>query len=100
MAPVSAVLASIPSPPTGVYHVGPLTIHMYGVMLLLAIAACVWLTGRRWVRWGGDWDLVYRIVDLGRDRRDRRRAASTTTSRAGTRTRRSTTHWYGPFAVW
>ena len=39
MAPVRAVLASIPSPPTGVYHVGPLTIHMYGVMLLVAIAA-------------------------------------------------------------
>jgi len=35
---VGAVLASIPSPPTGVYHVGPLTIHMYGVVLLLAIA--------------------------------------------------------------
>ena len=47
MAPVSAVFASIPSPPTGVYHVGPLTIHMYGVMLLLAIAACIWLTGAR-----------------------------------------------------
>ena len=45
MAAVAALLASIPSPSTGVYHVGPLTLHMYGVMLLLAIAACVWLTG-------------------------------------------------------
>jgi prolipoprotein diacylglyceryltransferase len=41
MARVSALLASIPSPPTGVYKAGPLTIHMYGVMLLLAIAACI-----------------------------------------------------------
>ena len=66
MAPVSAaLLASIPSPPTGVYKVGPLTIHMYGVMLLLAIAACVWLTGRRWVAWGGDWDLVFRVALWG-----------------------------------
>ena len=66
MAPVSAVLlASIPSPSSGVYHVGPLTIHMYGVMLLLAIAAAIWLTGRRWVRWGGDWDLVYRMSIWG-----------------------------------
>ena len=65
MAPVSALLASIPSPSTGVYHVGPLTIHMYGVMLLLAIAACIWLTGARWVRWGGDWDLVYRVSIWG-----------------------------------
>ena len=65
MAPVSAILASIPSPPNGVFHVGPLTIHMYGVMLLLAIAACIWLTGVRWVRWGGDWDLVYRVAIWG-----------------------------------
>jgi len=65
MAPVSAILASIPSPPNGVFHVGPLTIHMYGVMLLLAIAACIRLTGVRWVRWGGDWDLVYRVAIWG-----------------------------------
>jgi len=62
---VSAVLASIPSPSTGVYHVGPLTIHMYGVVLLLAIAGAVWLTGIRWVRFGGDWDLVYRVAIWG-----------------------------------
>ncbi len=65
MAPVSALLAAIPSPPTGVYHVGPLTIHMYGVMLLLAIAGALWLTGVRWVRFGGDWDLVYRVTIWG-----------------------------------
>jgi prolipoprotein diacylglyceryl transferase len=65
MAPVSALLAAIPSPPTGVYHVGPLTIHMYGVMLLLAIAGALWLTGIRWVRFGGDWDLVYRVTIWG-----------------------------------
>jgi len=47
---VSAVLASIPSPPTGVYHVGLLTIHMYGVVLLLVIAAAVWLNRLRGVR--------------------------------------------------
>jgi prolipoprotein diacylglyceryl transferase len=62
---VTGVLASIPSPSQGVFHVGPFTIHMYGVMLLIAIAACIWLTGRRWVRWGGDWDLVYRVALWG-----------------------------------
>ena len=65
MAPVGALLAAIPSPPTGVYHVGPLTIHMYGLMLLLAIAGALWLTGIRWVRFGGDWDLVYRVTIWG-----------------------------------
>ena len=99
MAPVSALLASIPSPPTGVYHVGPLTIHMYGVMLLLAIAACIWLTGTRWVRWGGDWDLIYRMSIWG-----------VIAGIIGARLYHDITswnqdtaihaHWYGPFAVW
>jgi prolipoprotein diacylglyceryl transferase len=55
----------IPSPASGTFHLGPLTLHMYGVMLLLGIAGCVWLTGRRWVRWGGDWDLVFRVALWG-----------------------------------
>jgi prolipoprotein diacylglyceryl transferase len=62
---VSALLASIPSPPHGTFQIGPFSLHMYGVMLLLGIAACVWLTGRRWVSWGGDWDLVYRVALWG-----------------------------------
>src|SRR3954454_607269 len=59
------VLASIPSPSSGTFSLGPLTLHMYGVMLLLGIAACIWLTGRRWVSWGGDWDLVFRVALWG-----------------------------------
>ena len=38
---------------------------MYGLMLLLAIAACVGLTGIRYVRRGGDWDLVLRVAVWG-----------------------------------
>jgi prolipoprotein diacylglyceryl transferase len=60
-----AVLAYIPSPSNGTFGLGPLTLHMYGVTLLLGIAACVWLTGRRWVSWGGDWDLVFRVALWG-----------------------------------
>ena len=59
------VLASIPSPSNGTFSLGPLTLHMYGVMLLLGIAACIWLTGRRWVSWGGDWDLIFRVALWG-----------------------------------
>jgi prolipoprotein diacylglyceryl transferase len=58
-------LASIPSPHSGTVDVGPFSIHLYGVMLLLAIAACVALTGYRWVKWGGDWDLVFRVAVWG-----------------------------------
>jgi len=42
------LLASIPSPDTNTVDVGPFTIHMYGLMLLLAIAAAVLLIGIRW----------------------------------------------------
>ncbi|MBA2358050.1 MAG: prolipoprotein diacylglyceryl transferase [Actinobacteria bacterium] len=59
------MLASIPSPRTGVIEVGPLTIHMYGLMLLAAIAACIIVTGIRWARQGGDWDLVFRVAVWG-----------------------------------
>ena len=59
------MIASIPSPGTGVLDVGPLTIHMYGLMLLLAIVACIALTGVRWTRIGGDWDLVLRVAVWG-----------------------------------
>jgi prolipoprotein diacylglyceryl transferase len=66
MALVSAALvAYIPSPSNGSFDLGPFTLHMYGLMLLLGIAACIWLTGRRWVSWGGDWDLVYRVALWG-----------------------------------
>jgi prolipoprotein diacylglyceryl transferase len=58
-------LAFIPSPNSGTIDLGPLMIHMYGLMLLLAIAACIVLTGVRWVQRGGDWDLVLRVAVWG-----------------------------------
>jgi phosphatidylglycerol---prolipoprotein diacylglyceryl transferase len=71
-----AVLASIPSPGTGTIDLGPLTLHMYGLMLLLAIAVCVVLTGLRRTRrflWrpdtdeppDPDWDLTLRTAVWG-----------------------------------
>jgi prolipoprotein diacylglyceryl transferase len=59
------LLLSIPSPHTGIVHLGPLAIRMYGLMLLAGIAAAIWLTGVRWVRRGGDWDLVFRVAVWG-----------------------------------
>ena len=59
------MLGSIPSPHTGTVDLGPFVLHMYGLMLLLAIAACVGLTGIRYVRRGGDWDLVLQVAVWG-----------------------------------
>ena len=60
-----AFVASIPSPSSGEVHVGGVALHAYGVMLLLGILAAVWLTGVRWTRRGGDWDLVFRVAMWG-----------------------------------
>ena len=59
------MLASVPSPSSGDVDVGPIELHAYGVMLLLGIVAATWLTGIRWTRRGGDWDLVYRVAMWG-----------------------------------
>ena len=88
--------ASIPSPGSGVIDLGPLEIHMYGLMLLLAIAACVGLTGLRWTRRGGDWDLVLRVAVWGV-------AAGIVGARAYhvlTSWDEVPDEWWGPFAVW
>jgi prolipoprotein diacylglyceryl transferase len=59
---MSALLSYIPSPSSGSFNLAShLSIHLYGVMLLLGIAGAIWLTGRRWVAWGGDWDLIFRM---------------------------------------
>ena len=62
---MTAVVAFIPSPSQNVFEVGPLTIRLYGLMLLLGIVAAIWLSGRRWVAWGGDWDLIFSCAMWG-----------------------------------
>jgi prolipoprotein diacylglyceryl transferase len=90
------LLASIPSPDSGTIDAGPFTIHLYGLMLLLAIASAVALTGWRWVRFGGDWDLVFRVAVWG-----------VAAGIVGARLYHVVTswdevpdEWWGPFAVW
>src|SRR6184192_1721152 len=69
---------------------------MYGLMLLVAIAASVALTGWRWVRWGGDWDLVFRVAVWGV-------AFGVVGARAYhdiTSSNEVPNHWWGFAAVW
>jgi prolipoprotein diacylglyceryl transferase len=46
------VLASIPSPSSGTVHVGPVPLHMYGILLAVGVVAGATVAGRRWARWG------------------------------------------------
>jgi prolipoprotein diacylglyceryl transferase len=93
---VSVLLASIPSPSRGTIDLGPFVIHMYGLMLLAGIVACIWITGRRWVAQGGDWDLIFRVAVWG-----------VGFGVVGARLYHDITSWnevpdtwWGPFAVW
>jgi prolipoprotein diacylglyceryl transferase len=55
-------LAFIPSPPASGVHLGPLSVHFYGLMYVIGIALAVYITGRRWAAAGGDRSLVYDVL--------------------------------------
>jgi len=89
-------LLSIPSPSSSTIEIGPLSIHFYGLTLLVAIAAAVAITGFRWTRRGGDWDLIFRVAVWG-----------VASGIVGARLYHVITswnelpdEWWGPFAIW
>ena len=93
---MSSLLATIPSPSSGTIDIGPLSIHMYGITLLVAIVCAIGLTGLRWTRRGGDWDLVLRAAVWGV-------AAGIVGARlyhVVTSYDQLPDEWWGPFAVW
>jgi prolipoprotein diacylglyceryl transferase len=51
-------LASIPSPGFNSFDIGPLTIHIYGILMGIAVATAYTVTVRRYARFGGDEDLA------------------------------------------
>jgi prolipoprotein diacylglyceryl transferase len=56
------LIASIPSPPSNGFNVGPLFVHFYGLAYVVAISAAILITRRRWKAAGGDPDLVGSIA--------------------------------------
>jgi prolipoprotein diacylglyceryl transferase len=91
-----SLLASIPSPDSSTIEIGPLSIHFYGLTLLAAIAAAVGITGWRWTKRGGDWDLIFRVAVWG-----------VAFGIIGARLYHVVTswdelpdEWWGPFAIW
>lgn len=50
----AALSAFIPSPPRGVWHIGPLPVRAYALFILLGILLGVLITERRWVARGGE----------------------------------------------
>jgi prolipoprotein diacylglyceryl transferase len=90
------VSASIPSPSSNGFGVGPFEIHVYGLMYVLALTAAVLITVRRWEAQGGSRDLVYDVA-----------LWAFPAGLIGGRLYFDITssgevppHWWGPFAVW
>jgi phosphatidylglycerol---prolipoprotein diacylglyceryl transferase len=54
MRSVLTVLASIPSPDSGVIDVGPIPLHVYGLLLAVDVLVAAWIAERRWTARGGD----------------------------------------------
>ena len=54
--------AFIPSPPVSGVPIGPLFIHVYGLMYVVGIALAIYITARRWAAAGGDRSLVYDVA--------------------------------------
>ncbi|WP_079046004.1 prolipoprotein diacylglyceryl transferase, partial [Carbonactinospora thermoautotrophica] len=51
-------LAYIPSPPTGVVHIGPVPLRAYAFCIILGVIAAIAIGERRWVARGGEKGLV------------------------------------------
>ena len=90
------LIASIPSPPTNVIEIGPLTVHYYGIAIGIGVAISIFVLRARYERFGGNPEIVDRAVlwvvgigFLGA------RAAYITTH-----TGRFEGRWYAIFFIW
>ncbi|MEP9391372.1 prolipoprotein diacylglyceryl transferase [Gordonia sp. VNK1] len=53
IAPTTTLLAYIPSPPQGVWHLGPVPVRAYALCIIVGIILAVWWGDRRWIARGG-----------------------------------------------
>jgi prolipoprotein diacylglyceryl transferase len=90
------VVAAIPSPPANGVHLGPLDLHFYGLMYVVAVVAAIAITIRRWEAAGGSRRLVYEVAAWGFP-------AGLVGGRIYfdlTSSNLVPDHWWGPFAIW
>src|SRR5579863_5807985 len=93
---VATTLSFIPSPASNGFHVGPLFVHVYGLMYVVGVTAAIAITVRRWERAGGRRDLVYDVAMCGFPAGilGGRLYFDVTSFSLMPKT------WWGPFAVW
>ena len=93
---MSPLLASIPSPPSNVIEIGPLTIHYYGIAIGIGVVLAILVARRRYERFGGDGDLLERVilwvVGIG--------FLGARLAYVSTHTARFDDRWYAAFFIW
>ncbi len=93
---IPAVLGSIPSPSFNVFEIGPLTVHMYGILMGLAVAAAYVITLTRYEKFGGERQTAERAafwaVVIG--------FMGARLAYASTHTARFEGDWLGVFRLW
>ncbi|MDT5345710.1 MAG: hypothetical protein QOE52_4894, partial [Mycobacterium sp.] len=56
------VIAYFPSPPRGVWHLGPVPIRAYALFIIVGIVAALLIGDRRWAARGGERGVIYDIA--------------------------------------
>jgi prolipoprotein diacylglyceryltransferase len=59
------LLAAIPSPAQGVWHLGPVPIRAYAFCIIAGVLVAAWLTERRYVQRGGRPGVINQIATWG-----------------------------------
>jgi phosphatidylglycerol---prolipoprotein diacylglyceryl transferase len=58
----TTVLAYFPSPPRGVWHLGPVPIRAYALCIIIGIVVALLIGDRRWAARGGERGVIYDIA--------------------------------------
>ena len=58
----TTVIAYFPSPPQGVWHLGPIPIRAYALFIIIGIIAALLIGDRRWAARGGERGVIYDIA--------------------------------------
>ncbi len=59
---MTRLLAYFPSPPQGVWHLGPLPVRAYALFIIAGIVAALIIGDRRWAARGGERGVIYDIA--------------------------------------
>jgi prolipoprotein diacylglyceryl transferase len=89
-------VASLPSPGANGIHVGPVFVHAYGLMYMVALVVAVAIVRRRWAARGGTQEVVDEVAVWGF-------LAGLVGGRLyflATSWDEVPDHWWGPLAVW